>query len=396
VTPTTTDLRRANLSAILRLVHERGPQRRADLTEATGLNRSTVLSVVDELSELGLITETDAVSDGSRGRPSARVSANGSHVVAIGVEISVDRARLAVVGLGGDVLRSVEADVHPASAGPEKTAAAIGAASVDLLVGRPRVIGVGTAVHGMIDHAGRLAASPNLGWSSLDLAKSSEKWQPAHVPTFFGNDAALGARGEHRRGGGRGIDQLFYLSAERGIGGAAITGGMAQLGLNGFAGEVGHMVVNRGGGKCQCGSRGCWETEIGESALLNKAGRRRNNPHGAAGVIVDARDGQERALEAVRDVAGWLGFGVGNIANLTDPELVICGGYLADVVELCRGVVEDELARVRVPHAIASPRIVGSMLGPEAALVGAAELAFDHLLHDPARTTDPTHSRGAA
>ena len=171
---------------------------------------------------------------------------------------------------------------------------------------------------------------------------------------------------------------------------------MSQLGLNGFAGEVGHMVVSRGGRKCQCGSRGCWETEIGESALLNKAGRRRTHPRGAAGVIADALDGQARALAAVHDIAGWLGFGVANIANLTDPELVICGGYLADVVDLCRHLVEDELARLRVPSAVSSPHVVGSALGPEAALVGAAELAFDHLLLDPARTTDPTHSRGAA
>ena len=394
-TPTTTDLRRTNLSAVLRLVHELGPQRRADLTDATGLNRSTVLSVVDELGALGLVTETEAVSDGSRGRPSAVVTANGNEVVAIGVEIAADRARLATIGLGGEVHHTIDVDVHPSSAGPTRTAEAIGAASVDVLVGRPKVVGVGTAVHGMVDHAGRLAASPNLGWPALDLAADSRRWQPPHVPTFFGNDAALGALGELRRGIGREAAQLFYLSAERGIGGASITSATPQLGQHGFAGEVGHMVVDRGGRPCECGSRGCWETEIGETALLRKAGRRRDNQAGASGVIHAARNGDTRALDAVDDVARWLGFGLGNITNLTDPEIVVCGGYLAEVLNLAQGVVLDEMASVRVPSGLEPPKIVPSSLGADAALVGAAEIAFDHLLADPARSSatgrDSTH-----
>jgi len=388
-TPSTTDLRRANLSAVLRLLHEGGPQRRADLTDATGLNRSTVLSVVDELSTLGLVTETEAVSDGTRGRPSAVVEANGDDVVAIGVEIAVDRARIAVIGLGGNVHRSIDVEVNPAQQGPATTATAIGEASIDLLQGRPRVIGVGTAVHGMVDRQGRLATGPNLGWSSLDLASGSRPWQPDHVPTFFGNDAALGALGEYRRGVGHASDQLFYLSAERGIGGAAITSGVSQLGANGFAGEVGHMVVNRGGRECSCGSRGCWETEIGESAVLRKAGRRTNNQGGAAGVLAAALEGEAKAVAAIRDVAGWLGFGLGNIANLTDPQTVICGGYLSDVLDGYRQIVEAEIAAVRVPTGLATPAIVASTLGADAALVGAAELAFDHLIDDPAQTRQP-------
>ncbi len=376
-TPTTTDLRRSNLRTVLRLVHERGPQRRADLTDATGLNRSTVLSVVDELSDLGLVTQSEAVSDGNRGRPSAVVSANGEAVVAIGVEISVDRARVAMVGLGGVVHRSIEVDAHPASAGPNRTAQAIGEASVGLLADRPRVIGVGTAIHGMVDHAGILAASPNLGWPPLDLALGSRRWQPAHVPTFFGNDAALGALGEFRRGAGRGRRQLFFLSAERGIGGAAITDGTPQLGHHGFAGEVGHVVVDRHGRRCECGSRGCWETEIGQTALLRKAGRRRDNRAGAAGVVRDALAGDERALTAVTDVAGWLGFGIANLANLIDPDVVICGGYLADLLTLAPDVVATELRRTRVPAGLDAPEVIASERGADAALVGAAEIAFD-------------------
>jgi predicted NBD/HSP70 family sugar kinase len=382
-TPTTTDLRRASLGAVLRLIHERGPQRRADLTDATGLNRSTVLSVVDELCEIGLVTETEAVSDGTRGRPSAVVSANADGFVAIGVEIAVDRARIAAIGLGGTVQRSIDLDFHPAVAGPDETARIIGEASVDLLTGRPTVIGVGTAVHGLIDHEGRLAVGPNLGWQHLDLAAASHRWQPVSVPTFFGNDATLGARGEYRRGVGRNRENLFYLSAERGVGGASITAGTSQLGHHGFAGEVGHMVVKRGGRSCTCGSQGCWETEIGETALLRKAGRRANNRAGAAGVIAAAVAGEAKALAAVADIAGWLGFGIGNIANLTDPEIVICGGYLGVVLELAEPIVRAEADAVRVPSNVTTPTIVPSMLGADAALVGAAEVVFDHLLSDP-------------
>ncbi|MDG2025908.1 MAG: ROK family protein [Acidimicrobiales bacterium] len=363
---------------MLTLLHQAGPIRRAEVTHRTGLNKSTVLSLVDELSELGLISESTAVSDGSRGRPSAIVQLNSENVVTVVSEIAVDFARIAVVGLGGIVMQSIDVDVNPRAVGPTATAQALGEAGVNLIVPGSAVVAAATAVHGVVSTEGHLTTAPNLDWRNLDLGQLARPFLPRDIPVFFGNDADLGALGEHRRGVARDVEGLLYLSAERGIGGGLIRGGELQQGIHGHATEVGHFVVRRAGSRCSCGSKGCLETEIGESALLRKAGRR-----SSAGRVVElAREGDSAAQRAVADVASWLGFAIGNLVNLLDPGMTVAGGFLSDIVELAGDTVRRESEAVAlVTEAI---DIRASALNRDAALVGAAELAFDHILQDPA------------
>ena len=201
-----------------------------EITEATGLNKSTVLSLVEELVQHDMVTEQHAVSDGSRGRPSPVVAPNPRRVVAIASEIGVAHARIATVGLGGTVFGSIKADVHPAVDGPEATSRALGAASMSLLADRPAVVGAGTAIHGLVTLGGQLVDAPNMGWSNLDLTAYGRAILPRRIPLLFGNDADLGALAEHRRGSGHnlGAPDLLYLSAEMGIGGGLIRDGERQ------------------------------------------------------------------------------------------------------------------------------------------------------------------------
>ena len=395
---TTADLRRQNLASTIALLHRHGPLQRTHITEATGLNKSTVLSLVEELAERGLVTEETAVSDGSRGRPSAVVTPNSSQVVVIASEIAVDHARIATVGLGGTVFKSTEVDIHPAQDGPNATSRALGAASIGLLAQRPSVVGAGTAIHGLVTLDGHLVEAPNMGWSDLDLHFYGRTMLPREIPLLFGNDAHLGALAEHRRGSGRQLNtgDLLYLSAERGIGGGLIRDGERQTGNNDHATEVGHLVVNRGGSKCQCGSHGCLETEIGELALLRKAGRPRVDRRSAERVIQDAAAGDGSAQDAVEDVASWLGFGIGNLVNVCDPGLVVCGGFLAGIHRLATETVENEAGAVIVASQHRNLKIVGSTLGADAALIGAAELVFDHVLRDPAALISTRLTRESA
>lgn len=392
---TTADLRRQNLASVIKLVHLRGPMPRAEITENTGLNKSTVLSLVDELAHHGLVTEQQGASNGNRGRPSPVVAPNPHRVVAIATEISVAHARIATVGLGGRVFESVEADVHPAIDGPEATTRALGEASISLLAKGAAVVGAGTAIHGLVTIDGQLVDCPNMGWSSLELASYGQAVLPRELPLLFGNDADLGALAEHRRGIGRNVDapDLLYLSAEIGIGGGLIRGGERESGRHGHATEVGHLVVNPAGTACACGSRGCLETEVGALALLRKAGRTSSNRRGVEGVLEDAQFGHKQARAAVADAAGWLGFGIGNIVNILDPGLVVCGGFLAGIHQLAADEIEYAARAVIVAGNRRPLHIVPAVLGGDAALVGAAELVFDHVLSDPAALVPVPSSR---
>jgi predicted NBD/HSP70 family sugar kinase len=143
------------------------------------------------------------------------------------------------------------------------------------------------------------------------------------------------------------------------------------------------MVVNPAGKPCGCGSHGCWETEIGEVALLRAAGRDGYGRERVAHVIDAAARGDARAQSAIRQVGDWLGFGVANLVNIFNPEMVIFGGGLRDVYLAAAAQVRSRLNRNGLPACREHVRLRTPVLGEEAALLGAAEIAFEALLDDP-------------
>jgi predicted NBD/HSP70 family sugar kinase len=144
------------------------------------------------------------------------------------------------------------------------------------------------------------------------------------------------------------------------------------------------MVVNPQGRPCSCGSRGCWETEIGEHALLKHAGREHETGRDAVlGVVEAAMRGDRVAKGAVRQVGEWIGFGVGNLVNIFNPEAVIFGGTLRDIYLVAAAQIRSRLNAIALPACREHIRLRTPELGTDAALIGAAELAFEHLLEDP-------------
>ena len=129
------------------------------------------------------------------------------------------------------------------------------------------------------------------------------------LPVTVGNEADLGAVAEHPRGAGQGSDDLIYLSTEVGVGGGVIIGGQPLAGPAGFGGEVGHIAVNPEGRPCSCGSRGCWETEIGELALLRYAGHGGDGGREAVDAVSRRPSRRADGPPGVRQVGRWLGFG---------------------------------------------------------------------------------------
>jgi predicted NBD/HSP70 family sugar kinase len=170
-----------------------------------------------------------------------------------------------------------------------------------------------------------------------------------------------------------------------GIGAGVIVAGTPLLGSAGYAGEAGHTLINPGGHACRCGAIGCWETEAGESALLRRAGVPEET--GRLDEVAErAEAGDETVLRALAEVGRWLGLGVGDLVNLFNPDLVVLGGlyqrlyrFLEDAV--VAGAHERTLD---APGAMAT--IACSSLGPDAPLIGAAELALSGVIADPARS----------
>lgn len=387
-------VRRANLSAIARELHARGPLTRSDLVALTGLTRSAIRSLIGEFVEAGLVREERAASLGTPGRPSAVVRLNPQSAVVLALEISVDSLAAAEVGLGGEVLDRLRVDRPRGHSSVDAVAADVAALAARLRARRQGgvpLIGIGVAVVAVVRRSdGFVSMAPNLGWRDVQLDERLATALDTDLPIAVGNDADLGALAEVRRGAAIGAEDVLFVRGEVGVGGGLIVGGSPMTGAAGFGGEVGHIPVNQNGSACRCGSFGCWETEVGEGALLLRAG---HPPGGGraevAAVLREAQTGSAAALSALDNVGHWLGFGLAGLVNVFNPQLVVLGGLFGRIHPYVTRTMTAELDRRVLPASRAMLRVVPSTLGVDAPLIGAAELAFDPLLADPASWLRP-------
>ncbi len=382
-------VRRANLSSIVRELHVHGPLSRSELVGLTGLTRSAIRGLIGELAAADLVAEERAAPLGGPGRPSPLVRLNADSAVVLAMEIAVDSLAAALVGLGGEVLDLVRIDRPRGHISVDETVADLVEVTTSIRDRRPPhdpLIGIGVAVVGVVRRSdGFVSMAPNLGWHDVPLGERLADALDTPVTISVANEADLGALAELRRGAAMGADDIVFISGEVGVGGGLIVDGMPLNGVAGYAGEVGHIPVNPNGSACRCGSVGCWETEVGEGALLLRAG------HPAEGgraeveaVLREAESGSPAALGALDSVGRWLGFGLAGLVNVFNPRLVVLGGLFCRIHPFVAGTVEQELDRLALPAPRGLVRVVPATLGVDAPLLGAAELAFEPILTDPA------------
>jgi predicted NBD/HSP70 family sugar kinase len=389
------ELRRNNISQLLTRVHVSGPTSRTALTRELGLNRSTIGDLAGALGELGLVTETQSQVVGRTGRPSLVVTPR-SDTVVVAVDLGVDRIAVALVALGGEVMGRLERAHQRGEHDVEHVVESVTQMVTDLLDGYAgvRCLGLGIAVPGTISSGdGVVRFAPNLGWVNAPLAEllTGRVGLPVHV----GNDANLGVLAEHVRGAARDAEDVAYLSGSVGIGGGFLVGGQLLSGAHGYAGEIGHILVDGNGPRCRCGNIGCWEMKVGENQLLTRAGRLPGGgPVGVTEVIEAAAAGETRARDAVNDVADWIGVGLRAVINLFNPEIIVLGGSLAQVWEAQRDRIDGVLDR----WSLMSPRseviVRAAQFGQDSPLIGAAELALEPVLTNPMIVSAPRVAGG--
>lgn len=374
------EARRHNRAALLRRLHVDGPCTRATLATELGLNRSTIKAVVDGLAEAGVVTEAVPARRSGAGRPSLMVAPEPEAAVVLAIDVRVEQVAMALVGIGGQVLGRHSWNLLDRTRLPGEVITHI-AETAQLLVDELAVVpaGAGVSVPGVVRRAdGWVHEAPNLGWR--DVALGTRLAAVLRMPVQVANDAELGALAEHVRGVARGATDLVYVSADFGIGGGVISQGRPLRGAQGYVGEIGHLIVRPGGRACYCGSRGCWETEVGEAALCRALGLREGTVRGA--IASELRALATRALPGPLDeFAEWLATGLVTVVNMLAPELVVLGDLFTalptPVVDAVRATVHE---RSLVSRAVGGVRIEISPLGRDAKLVGSAELAFEPVL----------------
>ncbi|MEO5940664.1 MAG: ROK family protein, partial [Candidatus Limnocylindrales bacterium] len=383
-------IRRANLSSIVRELHAAGPTSRSGLVARTGLTRSAIRGLIGELVAGGLVAEGRARSVGTPGRPSPLVRPRPEGAVVLALDIEVDSLAAALIGLGGEVIEHVRVDRprgHSSLVAIVRDLAELAALVRARHAADADLVGIGVAVAGVVRRAdGLVSMAPNLGWIDEPLGEQLARILGDGLPISVANEADLGAIAETRRGAAVGADHVLFVSGEVGVGGGLIVDGRPFSGVAGYAGELGHLPVHPDGIVCSCGAVGCWETEVGAMRLLRRAGRSVLGGRAEVdGLLRDADAGVPSALAALEETGRWLGIGLAGLVNVLNPGLVVFGGLFQRIHPWVAATIEAELDRRTLPAPRRLVRVVAGRLGAEAPLIGAAELALEPVLADPAR-----------
>ena len=256
-------------------------------------------------------------------------------------------------------------------------------ADLDRQLALPAPAPVGVGAPGMVDHQGRLCFAPNLPQAQgVDWNELIGDRLPGRT-VLIENDANFAVLAEHRLGAARGYDDVVMVTLGTGIGGGIILGGRVQVGSAGFAGEIGHMVVDPAGPECPCGRRGCWErfasgAGLGvlarEAALAGRLGEvvrlAGGDPESVRGedVSTAAAAGDPAARQVIRVVGGWIGFGLANLAAVLDPACFVLGGGVVEAGDVLVESVRNAFAGlveggVRRPGVLIAPAAFGERAG---------------------------------
>lgn len=280
----------------------------------------------------------------------------------VGIDVGGTKCHGVLIDDHGAVL----ADVRHATPHADDLVGLLSSMFVEL--GGSSTLGIG--VPGLISHEGIVRASPNLvGARNVPVGPGLR--EALGIPVHVENDATVAAHAEWKAGAARGADNAVMVTLGTGIGGGIVMGGVLQRGAHGFAGEIGHMVVERGGIECPCGLRGCWERYASGSAL-------RVLSEGMTGEEVFAayRRGDTHAGRVIDTYAEWVAVGLASLTNICDPEIIVIGGgvieSLAGTIDLVIGHFERSLYSSDLRPL---PTVRPAELGERAGAIGAALLA---------------------
>lgn len=244
--------------------------------------------------------------------------------------------------------------------------------------GMSEILAVGVALPAPIDvRTGTISRTGILrGWDAVPVAEVMEK--RLKRPVFVDNNSNLAALAELRSGALRGRSNAVYLGIDDGIGAGLVINGAVFRGHNGSAGEFGHMTIDENGALCRCGNRGCLETFVGGSAILEglRGYHRGLKLHD---VVVRAVAGDDRCIRAIADAGRHIGIATANLCNIVDPERIVVGGELAKAGELLLGPLRHSLERSVIVAPDAMPELVPSQHGARADVLGAVAFAIDHV-----------------
>ncbi|HYD42240.1 MAG TPA: ROK family transcriptional regulator [Anaeromyxobacter sp.] len=381
-------LKRINRMALVRLVKAEPGLSRVDLANRTGLTKTTVGMLVQELIDEGWLHQSAPAEVQGVGRRPLPLTLDADRIGLLGAEIGVDYLNVVACNLKGEVLQSRCVPYRHKEVGRtlKALAAMVARAHAELTGPGRRVLGLGLGVPGTIDVKDAvLRFAPNLGWHGVKIEQLlSSRLAEAGcggLPVMAMNEAKASALSEYVFGAEPHGGPLVYLAIGVGLGGGIVLSERLFLGHDGIAGEVGHTILERGGPKCACGRRGCAETFVSQRAVSRELTGKDEPVLTIAELQARLAAGDRAALKAARKAGEYLGVLLQNLANVYNPAVMVLGGPLVQLgepfVDAARKSMDANGGRYDFHrHSVRVCRF-----GIDACAIGAAGAVFQRFLH---------------
>ncbi|MGO4725563.1 MULTISPECIES: ROK family transcriptional regulator [unclassified Inquilinus] len=369
-----------NLWVVFDAVRLHGPLSRADIARLTGLSKQTVSNLADELYEAGLLRPEGRKIAGV-GKPSIQLAINPEGGFTIGLQLDRGRLVTVVADLSGQVRERAVQPVEMPS--PEQTVPRlkqqVDAIIAEAGIARDQLLGVGLVMPGPFQVEG-LGPTSLPGWDGLKIAADLEA--AIGLPVQLENDATAAASAEWLYGAARSLSTFVYVFIGIGLGAGLMIEGRAFSGAAGNAGEFGHLMVQPGGLRCDCGNRGCLEAYLSLNAAFQHLA--------AQGLALQSIEAFEREI-APDDprLDAWLDaaiepfrIGLNAVENMFDPEAILLGGDAPDwLLDRLVQRVHPLYRSLGTTQHRRWPRLMRGTLGRDAAARGAAVLPIFRTLN---------------
>lgn len=392
-------VREINLAVIMNHLRMNAPTSRAALAETTGLNKTTVSSLVNELIKRQFVEEIGLATPSS-GRPAVMLKLNPTAGFIVSCEIGVDFILVICTNFAPEVIWRYEEQIEPTLGQHTILDRALAILNQAIEAGTPacsNLLGMAVGVPGLVDQAtGELLFAPNLDWKNLPIKAILQ--ESFNVPLFVQNEANIAALGEHYFGAAQGYNEVLYISAGVGLGGGLVHDGSVFSGVTGVAAEFGHMTLDPEGEQCNCGNKGCWETQVSQQSLFRHIWR--NIDQGSDSRLLEmtggnraaltvpliveaARAGDMVALNALENIGHHLGIGIASLVNALNPELVVFGGILSLAGEFLMPVIQEEVEKRALKWSREAMQLVLARHTSDACVMGGVAVVYQAILAQP-------------
>lgn len=390
-------MKQMNVSAVLKIIRDNGSLSRADVAKITGLTPASVTNITKILIEDGYLVECK-IGESSGGRPPIILELNPNARYVIGVGIGVGVIDVVITNLSAHIILKKSIEISEERYDYDfvfkNLVNLINEVIKESNINKEKILGAGVALHGIVNaKTGISIYSPYYDWKDKDIKRALEN--ELNLNVYVDNDVRAMALGESWFGITKNIGNFVTLNISNGIGAGIIINNKPYYGVDFSAGEIGHIVVDGDGEKCNCGNYGCLETVSSNNNITKKTIKLIKQ--GANSILKDIKEDindltiddicyaakleDELAISIIKESSRYIGIAITNLINILNPTAIVVVGEIFEntfyAIETLNEIVKNRGMKLSSENV----KIIKSMLGRDAAVVGASTLVIQELFN---------------